>query len=205
MAFLKHRHKGRPLLAQRSYGMATLLLCLALPFTELSNAPAEEKRHTEYEVKAAILYKLTKFIDWSCTEIEGEGKGDFRVGVLGEDPFGELLDKTLKNQKVGGRRIRIARAARAEDLRACRIVFVSRSEQDRFREIAKELAEYCTLTVADGEGFAEQGGMVNLLRKGDKIGFEINVDATKAAGLEVNSQLLKLARIVRTAEERTEE
>jgi len=53
------------------------------------------------------------------------------------------------------------------------------------------------LTVSDGERLAEQGAMINLRLRGQKVGFDINLAAVDGAGLKLSSQLLKLARIVR--------
>jgi len=50
------------------------------------------------------------------------------------------------------------------------------------------------LTVGDGEGFIDEGGMIGLVRSGDRLQFDINQPALQRAGLRASSQLLKLAR-----------
>ena len=52
------------------------------------------------------------------------------------------------------------------------------------------------LTVGEVEGFAEQGGMVNLLAGPNRIVMEINREVANRAGLSVSSQLLKLAKLI---------
>jgi hypothetical protein len=47
------------------------------------------------------------------------------------------------------------------------------------------------------EGFAAQGGTINLIKKQNKIRFEINLDAARSARLMINSKLLGLARILK--------
>jgi YfiR/HmsC-like len=46
--------------------------------------------------------------------------------------------------------------------------------------------------------FAEQGGLIGLRVEADKVRFDINVDAAQRTGLTMSSQLLKLARVVRS-------
>jgi len=50
---------------------------------------------TEYQVKAAFLYSFAKFVQWP-DDAFGKPEGPFVVGVLGDDPFGAVLDQTLE-------------------------------------------------------------------------------------------------------------
>jgi hypothetical protein len=45
----------------------------------------------------------------------------------------------------------------------------------------------------DSPGYMQAGVMINLIKRDDKLGFEINMKIAKAAGLKISSQLLKLA------------
>jgi hypothetical protein len=49
------------------------------------------------------------------------------------------------------------------------------------------------LTVAEMDRFTETGGMINFIRQGNKIRFQINKVAAKSAGLKISSKLLSLA------------
>jgi hypothetical protein len=53
------------------------------------------------------------------------------------------------------------------------------------------------LTVGDSAGFLERGGVIRFRVEDNKVRFDINPDAAARAHLEVSSQLLKLATIVR--------
>jgi hypothetical protein len=44
--------------------------------------------------------------------------------------------------------------------------------------------------------FTQQGGAINFFTEDNKIRFEINPDATEAAGLRVSSRLMRVAKIV---------
>ena len=52
------------------------------------------------------------------------------------------------------------------------------------------------LLVSDRKGFATQGGMIELTRKGGRLGLNVNLDSLKTGNLSANSQLLKLANVV---------
>ncbi len=53
------------------------------------------------------------------------------------------------------------------------------------------------LTVAEFDGFASGGGMIGLYVAESRVRFEVNLAAVRATGLQLGSNLLKLARIIR--------
>ena len=85
----------------------------------------------------------------------------------------------------------------AQTANSCQILFVSGSEQVDTAKILRLLDGASVLTVGEVEQFAERGGIINFKTEDNKIRFEINPDAAKRAKLELSSQLLKLALIVR--------
>lgn len=78
----------------------------------------------------------------------------------------------------------------------CHVLFVGKSEDKQLVRILDRLRDWNVLTVSDIGDFAQRGGIIGLTKKEDKIHFEINLDASKMAGLRISSRLLKLARIV---------
>jgi hypothetical protein len=148
---------------------------------------------TEYEVKAAFLYKFASFVEWP-----GETHNlPIGICVLGQDPFGDGLDRAVKGKTVNGRPFKVRRVKATDPLNGCGIVFVSASERGRLTGILSRLEDGGALTVGDVPGFCERGGIVNFDLTGGKVGLEINVSAAEKAGLQLSSKLLSLARIVR--------
>jgi hypothetical protein len=52
------------------------------------------------------------------------------------------------------------------------------------------------LTVSDGKGFAQGGGIIELYVEGGRMRFAIDVDA--AQGLQISSRLLGLAKVIQS-------
>jgi YfiR/HmsC-like len=76
------------------------------------------------------------------------------------------------------------------------VLFVSKSEAGRLRQILAALQGTSILTVGETEAFARQGGMINFITVDKKVRYEINVAAAKRANLDISSKLLRLAKIV---------
>ena len=161
---------------------------------------ADESLSLEYEVKAAFLFNFTKFVEWP-PKVFPDANAPFIIGVLGEDPFGDALEKTLSGQVVKGRRVEIRRSRRPEELQNCHILFISQSEGEAIAGILDSLKGKSILTISDAEAFAGSGGIIGFIKQENKIRFEINTEAAAKAHLEISSKLLALSRIVSPAKE----
>jgi hypothetical protein len=180
----------------RGCALALLLLGSLLAGMPGGNAIARDDRtdRVEYEVKAAFLYNFTKFVTWP------HQSGPFRVfsiGVIGEDPFGAILDQAVTGKPVEDQRIVVRRIENLTDIRGCEVLYVSRSENRRLSEIFDQLHGLPVLTVGETEAFAQAGGMIRFLLQDDHVRFEVNANAMAAARLQVSSRLLQVAVNVR--------
>ena len=172
------------------------LCALALFCTSAVGAALLDTTGSEYQVKAAFLFNFTKYVKWPESAFDNE-RSPIVVAVVGDDPFGRLLDEALHDKAIGARKYEVRRFKTAEDLEACHVLFVSASESTKIAKIGEHYASTSTLLIGDTEHFAVRGGAIGFYFEDKKTRFEINTDATKRATLELSSQLLKLARIVK--------
>lgn len=167
-----------------------LLACVWLPTLAIAEVPAAD----EYKLKAALLYKLTRFIEWPDNGLAD----NFGICVLGKDNFGSALD-TLEKRKVRSQAIIIHRIKLSKNVdKQCQLIFISDSKQGFLPTIFKSLAQRPILTIGDSKSFAEKGGMIQFTRGAKRIGFKINLQQAKAARLSIAAPLLELATIVKT-------
>ena len=153
---------------------------------------AETQSFNEYRVKSVFLLNLSKFVNWPAQSFSGPN-ATFRIVILGEDPFGPVLDKVIKGESVQGHPIVIERLQNFEGLQPCHIVFISPSMKRKLPDILEFTRTTHILTVSDYAGFCRQGGMINLPYKNNRVQIEANVKAAERAGLQISSKLLRLA------------
>lgn len=146
--------------------------------------------NSEYQVKAAFLYNFMKFVDWPSDGLNSPGT--ITLGILGHDPFDDALEE-IKGKNAKGRKVVVLRFRNMEEMKGCDVLFICASEKGRFSQILKLAQNYRILTVADQDGFCQEGGMINLVFIKKRVSFEVNVAAAARARLRVSSQLLKLA------------
>lgn len=146
----------------------------------------------EYDLKAAFLFNFAKFVEWPASAFAGE-RAPLTVCVFGEDPFGSTLDAVVQGERVGERSLLVQRPDSIDDLGECRVLFVSRSEKDRLRDVMAEVEGQPVLTVADTDGFLRAGGVINFILEGSKVRFLIDQEAAGRSGLRISSKLMRLA------------
>lgn len=177
-----------------SYFYITLLIFVHC--FSLSHSFASSLDSREYVLKAGYIYNFTKFIKWpeeATHEIRNRG---LNFCLVGEDPFGEILDKFAEKLKKKNRNLVVRPQVSVEEMPQCHILFVSQSEKSNINPILLRVREYPVLLIGDTLGFAKKGIGINFFLQKNKIRFEINREALEGAGLVVSSELLNLARIV---------
>jgi hypothetical protein len=149
----------------------------------------------EYEIKAGFLFSFAKFVGWPDDAFKGSGN-EFRLGVLGHDPFDGVLDRLVAGKTVRNRRVVVSYFKTVPTGPPLQMVFISRSEQDQLSSILASFSGTPTLTVSDIDQFAERGGVIGMTVEKQSIRFAINRTAAGQARLELSSNLLALARLV---------
>lgn len=146
----------------------------------------------EYDLKAAFLFNFAKFVEWPATAFSGE-RSPLAICVYGEDPFGRALDMVVQGERVGERSLLVQRPDSVDDLGECHVLFISRSEKGRLRDVMTEVEGKPVLTVADTDGFLRAGGVINFILEDNKVRFLIDQEAAGHSGLQISSKLMRLA------------
>jgi hypothetical protein len=141
----------------------------------------------EYRLKAAFLYNFALFTEWPA-----DIGSTLNLCVYGRDPFGQEID-ALQGKPVGDRRMVVRRITKLEGLTACQIVFIAQTSGDGIARVLSSLHGAAVLTVADAPGAAAQGVALNMSVVENKITFEANLAAARAANVKLSSKLLSLA------------
>jgi uncharacterized protein DUF4154 len=158
-------------------------------------AAAQGVRASASEVQAVFLFNFAQFVDWPADAFP-DAQAPLVIGVLGKDPFGEVLDDIVRSETVRGRSFRVDRYRRVEDVKDCQILFISQSEAKRLDGILGALKNRPILTVTNSGDLDRTGGIIRFVLDESKIRLSIDLEAAQAARLTFSSKLLRSAAIV---------
>jgi hypothetical protein len=162
-------------------------LCLAA----LLSIPASGQQVTEQDLKAVFLYKFTNFVEWPASaEHSAE---PFRVCTVAAREITAIVERTMKEESVNGRRVQTSSPESTEQARKCEVLFIGRTEMARAQPLLAAVRDLPVLTVGDADRFLAQGGVINFVREENRVRFEINLDNARRAGLTISSRLLRVA------------
>jgi hypothetical protein len=173
---------------------------IALVFILATMLPCAATGQTadEYQVKAAYMYNLAKFVDWPPDAFETPSQ-PIVFCVLGQTPLSRPLEDALAGKVVGQRPLVFRQIGEASQAGECKVLFINLSDKKRLQQTLDQVKSLHALTVGEAEGFTEAGGICRFLLEAGKVRLEFNLDATDEAKLRVSSKLLSLGRTVRKA------
>ncbi len=177
----------------RTTAIATAILIATL-LPRVAVAQRQPKPKAEYALKAVFLYNFCRFIEWPKSAFTSPNEA-ITIGVVGDDPFGSLLNEAVRNETSRGRPIRIAHYAKADAIGRCHLLFVSRSEAARTEKILSAVNGKSVVTVGETDAFLDRGGMIALTAKKNRVRLHINPALLRAASLDVSSKLLRVAEV----------
>lgn len=146
-------------------------------------------------LKAAYTLNFAKFTHWPRPLGE-----DLQLCVAGRSEVGSALEDSTFG-RVAGRALRLTYVRLPGEVGHCNLLWVSEIDPGRAPRLLAALAELPILTVSDIEGFARDGGMIELVLLARKLRFVIDLEAVRAAKLRLDPKLLDLALEVHGAPE----
>ena len=178
-----------------------LIRNLFFPFITLClltvNIPAlaadSDKPFPEYRIRAAFIYNFLKFVTWPNTH---SSKDKTNVCIIGDGEFARSLP-SLKSTV----RISIISSVPAGEISSCHILYIGKEEETNAAFIVSRASRHAILTISEARSFADNGGIIEIVRvdkniglfSNDKINLRINLKAAKLVGLNIDARLLQIA------------
>jgi len=173
-------------------GYLRVLLCLA---AGLAAATALAQREaTETSVKAAFLYKFANYIEWPANAF-ASSSAPLVIGVVGAEDVAGELDRIVPGRNVNGHPVAVKRLKSGESAAGVHIVFFGR-EQGAPAAV-RAAREQGALTVTEAErGLESVGSAINFITAGERVAFEVSLDAAEKSGHRISSRMLAVAKRV---------
>lgn len=164
------------------FGQAVMCVVVSIALGAMAHAQTQV---SDRNVKAAFLVRFADFVTWP----EQSQSGPFTVCLSPSHNFGSAVANTAKGTVVRGRPMVVRHLRPAESLSSCQLLYVAPADE----HLLPLSRRHPILTVGEGQGFCQRGGVINLRVVDDRVRFEVSLTQAKAAGLSIDSQLLRLA------------
>jgi hypothetical protein len=150
----------------------------------------------EYKLKAALLFKLNRFVEWPL-EPANKSKSTFSICILGDNAFGDILEP-LRKRLIKDRPVEINYYALSNQIvkSDCHMLFIHKSKRAFIADILKSINNRPILTVSDINNFADKGGMIEFAQGEKNIGFTINLESARLAELSISAPLLQISNVI---------
>jgi len=150
--------------------------------------PLAVQANDELTMKASLAYNLAKFVKWPE---QAQPKEYWQLCY-----FSEVYDqvfKPLQNKKLLGKELHVKRLREVSEVMSCHIVYIDADNRGFLRRLFVALEKKPTLTISDSRGFADQGGMLEVVSADSKLRFKVNNTEMKNSNLLMSSKALRLA------------
>ena len=162
-------------------GLLIIFLLCCLP-----EAPSQQE--INYEVHANIIYHFTKYIDWP----DQKKTGDFIIGIIGDSPLYEELEKIASNKTVGNQKIVIKKFSSSETVFTCHILFICQGKSRILKNIVAATKNSSTLIVSESDGLVGKGSCINFVIVHEHLKLEMSKNNIEQRGLSIATELLNL-------------
>lgn len=161
-------------------------------------APAWSREVTKAaQLKAAFVFNFSRYTEWPAHAFASPQAALRLCAFSLDSDVGRAL-AALAGNPVRDRKIEVVELDSIESLPGCHLLYVeSGTDAVRLPRILARSAGLPLLTIGEGSAFPQKGGVIGLVTRDKRLGFEVNLEAAKRAELRLSSQLLALARIVK--------
>lgn len=165
---------------------------LALVGVIVSGSPGKTQvSASESAVKATYLYKFAPFVRWPASAFPSP-TSPFHLCVVGNDPFGRVLEQAVSGQRLDGHPMAVRRLRSAESAAGCHILYFGDAASRSSADTLRTLKGAPVLTVSD-QSRAVQGAIIQFIVMNGRVRFDIDTSAAAANGVTISSKLLSLA------------
>lgn len=148
---------------------------------------AEERLISESQAKAAFVFNVVRYVNWPLP-----GGNTVLIGILGKGPLTHEW-QSISGKTLSGRKLRVVKSNDVDEMLDCQIVVIEDTSPHKLSRILLSLRHYPILTVGDSPAFISSGGSLNISLRDNRISFSVNLAQARSVGLDISSNLLKLA------------
>jgi len=168
----------------------------ALLLGSLGSARAQrEEGPTEYQVKAAFLYKFIGYVEWPAGSNPWPADA-LVIGVVDAGPMADELSAIVAQKSARDRQLAVRRVAGPQSVDGVHVLFIGRGAAALAEELLRTTTARPVLTVTESEAAFALGSVINFVIESDRVRFDVAPQRAERKNIKISSRLLSVARRV---------
>ena len=166
---------------------------------ELRAEPADraDRASSEYAIKAFFTFNVANFVEWPASAF-ASATAPLRVAVVASHPLPEFA-AALQGKSIRGHAVVVEMYESADQIGPAHVIFVTADGASQLRAVLKMADHRPVLTMIEQDADTPGAAVVSVGVAQARLAFSVNLDAADAASLQMNPNLLKLAKTVQSA------
>lgn len=160
-----------------------LKLIAILLLTPLAAAATDIR---EEQLKAAYLFNFAKYTQWDEKEFSSKDEA-ILICVFKNAEIVQQLQR-VEHKTIAGHPVSVREVLEPQSTQGCALVYIDTSTPSSAL-LVNTLLEQGILVITE----RKDGGVIEFVRVGDRLGFVVDLTRARKAGLKLSSDLLKLA------------
>jgi len=173
--------------------LAGICVVAVLVLAPIAGAMAE--RGTEYQIKAAFLFKFGSYVEWPESAFTDQA-APFSIGVTGAPELIRHLEEITTGKVVAGRPVQVRTVGAGESLGGIQMLFVGADAGADLPGVLVGAGEQPVLIVTETDSSLTRGSMINFVVTDNKVRFDVGLQSAERNHLKISSRLLAVARRV---------
>jgi hypothetical protein len=168
---------------------ALLLAALALVPAAMAQAPGTRER----QIRAALVYKVSRFVTWPDSAIPA--RGPFTFCYVSDEETSRVL-AGIEGRSIQDRRTRMRRldVVDARTVGGCNLLYIT-GNSTIAADVRNAAVAAATLVVVDGPRNDAEAGMVQLVSRDNRLSLVVDLVMVRSARLRIDATLLQLAEV----------
>lgn len=148
----------------------------------------------EHRIEAAYLYNFMAYVDWPPSALGTETP--IEIGVLGDERVASALLDMTQGREVRGKSVTVRQVEPDDSLAGLHMLFIASERASAIAELREPARDGSVLIVTEWDGALGDGSIINFFLVGNRMRFEVSLEAAHASGLSISSRLLAVAERV---------
>jgi hypothetical protein len=175
-----------------------MLAGLAVGAALLVAAPAQAQpggAALERSVKAAFLYKFLGYAEFPAAAF-GDAGAPLVIGVVGSDEMAAELGRIVAGRTVNNRPLVIKQFRDGETSGPVHLLFVAGADSAHAARVIRQSPAGPVLLVTECGNGLQAGAIINFKIVGERVRFDVSLDAADKNNIKLSSRLLTVANHV---------